>query len=120
MPCIHGLDENNCPTCRISNSTFPLNPINKKNLNENTSDSLNHLFKNKLSGNMNFEEDISPLKSNIRPNLIHNLPKPKLINSIPTFENKLFLERIESLSIEKPNDLSKITLETPDLNLDEE
>jgi len=123
MPCLHGLDDNNCPICRISSSTFPIKPINKKNLNENASDSFNNLFTNKLSGNMNFEEDIAPLKSSIRPNLIHDLPQPKLISSIPTFENNLFLERIKSLSIEKPNDLGiskKILLENPELNLDEE
>ena len=72
---------------------------------------------------MDFEDDITVIKSNIRPNLINDFPKPNLINSIPTFENSLFLGRINDLSIEKPNDLGiskKILLENPELNLEEE
>jgi len=123
MPCMHGLDDSNCPICRLSSSTFPINPINKASLNKNALNSFNHLFNNKLSGNMDFEYDISLIKRNIRPNLINDFPKPKLINSIPNFENNLFLERINNLSIEKPNDLGiskKILLENPELNLEEE
>lgn len=122
MACMHGLDDNNCPICRMSSSTFPINPINKTSLNKNTLNSFNHLFKNKLSGNMDFEDDISIIKSNIRPNLINDFPKPNLINSIPTFENNLLLERINDLKIEKPNDLGisrKTLLENPELNLEE-
>ncbi|MHA1669364.1 MAG: hypothetical protein ACTSV5_02170 [Promethearchaeota archaeon] len=122
MPCIHGLEDNNCPICRISNFTFPINSINKINLNENVLDSFKHLFRNKLSGNMDFEEDISITKNNIRSNLINDFPKPTLINTIPNFENKLFLERINNLNIEKPNDLKisrKILLEKAELNLEE-
>jgi hypothetical protein len=33
MPCIHGLDEINCPTCRILKSTAPLDGIRLKKLN---------------------------------------------------------------------------------------
>ncbi|MBY9017822.1 MAG: hypothetical protein KGD66_03220 [Candidatus Lokiarchaeota archaeon] len=123
MACMHGLDDNNCPICRMSSSIFPINPINKPSLNKNALNSFNHFFKNKLSGNMDFEDDITVIKSNIRPNLINDFPKPNLINSVPTFENSLFLERINDLSIEKPNDLGiskKILLENPELNLEEE
>ncbi|MCJ7650508.1 MAG: hypothetical protein MUP85_18010 [Candidatus Lokiarchaeota archaeon] len=122
MTCMHGLDDNNCPICRMSSSTFPINPINKTSLNKNALNSFNHLFKNKLSGNMDFDDDISMSRNNVRPNLINDFPKPNLINSIPSFENKLFIERINSLRIEKPNDLKiskKISLENPELNLEE-
>jgi len=123
MTCMHGLDDNNCPICRMSNSNYPINPINRTSLNKNALNSFNHLFNNKLSGNMTFEDDVSTADRNIRPNLINDFPKPNLINSIPSFENKLFLERINSLSIKKPNDLGiskKISLENPELNLEEE
>ncbi|MBY9002403.1 MAG: hypothetical protein KGD73_00375 [Candidatus Lokiarchaeota archaeon] len=123
MTCMHGLDDNNCPTCRMARSTFPINPINKKNVKKNDLNSFNHFFNNKLSGNIAFEDDVSISKSNIKPNLINDFPKPYLINSIPSFENKLFLERINSLSIEKPNDLKiskKTSLENPELNMEEE
>ena len=123
MPCIHGLEDNHCPICRISNSTLPINRINKNLMKKNELDSFNHLFKNKISGNMDFEEDVSLTTSNLRPNLINDFPKPTFINSIPNFENKLFLERIDSLSIEKSNNLGltrKISLEKPELNLEEE
>ena len=119
---MHGLDDYNCPICRMSSSTFPINPINKTILKKNALNSFNHLFKNKLSGNMDFDDDISMPRNNVRLNLINDFPKPNLINSIPSFENKLFIERINSLRIEKPNDLKiskKISLENPELNLEE-
>ncbi len=123
MACIHGLENNNCPICRISRSTFPINSINKIDLKKNELSPFKNLFRNKLSTDMTFKDDISNISRNYRPNLIYDFPKPNLINSIPNFENKLFLERIDNISIEKPNDLRrsrKISLENPELKLDEE
>jgi len=123
MVCMHGLDDNNCPICRVSSSTFPVNPINKKSLKNNDLNSFSHLFAKKLSGSVTFEDDVSISRSIIKPKLINDFPKPNIINSIPNFENKLFIERINSLSIENPNDLrisKKISLENPELNLEEE
>ena len=123
MPCIHGLDENNCPMCRISKSMSPINQINEKRLDKNPSDKINNLFKNKLNRNIEFRDDILPHQKKFQPNLIHDFPKPNLINSIPNFENKLFIERAESLNLKKKNEmefLRKESLEKPELNLEED
>jgi hypothetical protein len=122
MPCIHGLDQYNCPICRISNSTLPINPIHKKDFNKESSSSFAELFKNKLSGEKDFKEEMSPLKSNMQPNLINHLPKPNLINSIPNFDNMLFNERINKLKLENQDNLKiskKISVENTELNLED-
>lgn len=123
MPCIHGLEDNNCPICRISDSTLPIKRINENLMKKDDLNSFSHLFNKKLSGNMDFIEDISVNRNNLRPNLINDLPKPNFINSIPNFANKLFLERIDNLSSEKSNNLGltmKNSLKKPELNLEEE
>ena len=122
MPCLHGLDENNCPICRISLSMSPINQISDKELDKNPSDKFNKLFKNKLHRNVDFKKDIIPHNKNVRPNLIHDFPKPNLINPIPNFENKLFLERASNLNLEKKDDLllKKVPIENQELNLEEE
>jgi curved DNA-binding protein CbpA len=119
MPCIHGLDEINCPTCRILKSAAPLNGIKLKKLRFPT-------FNDSISKkNLNLEKkliDEVSLKNRITrsPNLIS---KPTFINDVPNFRNELFLERSKELDISKEDNYGitkKIPLENPEWKFDEE
>lgn len=119
MTCIHGLDENNCPTCRILKSTLPLKEIKLKKTNFLKADDLlsnkNANLERKL-----FDELISN-KPNISPP--NRIAKPSFINEIPNFRNEIFLERVKDLDISKEDNFritKKIHLETPEWDFDEE
>ena len=113
MTCIHGLDDINCPTCRIIRSSVPLKGISLKKLNSVMS---NDLVSRK---NINLEkkliDEISSKKAILTPpNLIS---KPPVINEIPKFKDRLFLERIKDLDITKEDNygiLKKVPLEKPE------
>ena len=119
MPCIHGLDETNCPTCRIIKSTIPFNGINLKKTNFLRA---NDLFSRKNTSLENkLIDEIMVKKTNPSPpNLIL---KPKFINEIPTYRNELFLERSKDLEIikeDKHGITKKIPLEIPEWKFEEE
>ncbi|MFX1419139.1 MAG: hypothetical protein ACFE9N_09495 [Promethearchaeota archaeon] len=118
MTCIHGLDEINCPTCRIINSTLPLNRINLKKTNFLKANDLVH------RRNLNLENNLSDelaLKK-INPTPLNLIKKPISINGIPNFQNELFLERSRDLDIVKEDIQGiskKITLENPEWNFED-
>ena len=119
MPCIHGLDENNCPTCRILKSTIPLRGIRLKKLNFPA-------VKNSLSKkNINLEkkliDEITLKKGNPHPPTL--ISKPRFINEVPNFKNELFLERTKELDISKEDNhgiTKKFSLENPEWKFEEE
>ena len=86
MPCIHGLDEISCPTCRILKSAAPLDRIKSKKLMFPT-------FNDSLSRkNLNLEKkliDEFSLKNRI-PHSPNFISKPTFINEVPNFQNELF------------------------------
>ena len=120
MPCIHGLDENNCPTCRTMNSLIPENRINLNQHNLKPQSQFNKLYLNK---NDKFLNDLIPNKAQSTSNIINIIPKPTLVNEIPNFENKMFKDRLKEIDISK-SDLfgisKKISLETPEWKFEEE
>ena len=102
MPCIHGIDETNCPICRITESTVPIKYPNLKEVHNNdlkpNNPHLEHLF----SENNNLQNElISKNDVNLNPRLINLIPKPNVINEIPSFKNQLFLERLREIDISK-------------------
>ncbi len=121
MTCIHGLDEINCPTCRISRSTLPIKKLKAKR--ERFVKIENQYFKK----NSHLKEELENELTNKRINPTHNkfnlIPKPKLINEIPDFKNKMFLERLKELDLDKGDILGipkKIPLENPEWKFKEE
>jgi hypothetical protein len=119
MTCIHGLDESNCPTCRILKSTVPLKEVKLKKTNFLKADDLlsnkNINLERKL-----FDEIISKKPSLSPPNRI---AKPSFINEIPNFRNEIFLERVKDLDISKEDNFGitkKIHLENPEWDFEEE
>ena len=123
MSCIHGLDNNNCPICRISKSTIPNTPIAKNSIKVENLRPENPFFKNYIEKKKQSEEYLTENNTLLRPNLINPLPVPNLITKIPTFENKDFMKKLDALDLKglDPHGISKkIKLESPTVKLDEE
>ena len=119
MTCIHGLDEINCPTCRILKSTAPLTQHSPKS--ENFLKIKHPIFKN----NNNLEQKlIHQITSNKPiPNTPNFVSKPRFINEIPDFRNELLNKRLKELDLVK-EDIhgisKKIPLESPEWKFGEE
>ncbi len=119
MPCIHGLDEINCPTCRILKSTVPLKGINGKKTNFLNANDL--LSKKKINLEKKLIDEITFKKTNPHPPNL--LAKPNFIYEIPNFRNELFLERSKDLNLTKEDNYGitkKIPLESPEWKFEEE
>jgi len=115
MPCIHGLDEVNCPTCRITIFTLPKNAIK---INMQTRIKSEYPFS--IANSKENEEHFDELKLNLPDmhktsrNLISN---PKLLTKLPDFQNKMLLDRMREIEISKSNILKlskKINLASPE------
>jgi len=122
MSCIHGLDNNNCPICRISKSTIPNTPIAKNPIKIENLRPENPFFKNYMGKKKQSEEYLTKNNTLLRPNLINPLPVPNLITKIPTVENKVFMKKLDALNLKglDPHGISKkIKLESPTVKLDE-
>ena len=119
MTCIHGLDEINCPMCRILKSTAPLKEFNQKN--KDFLKIKHPLFKNNKNLDEKLISEITAKKTGLHsPNFIS---KPHFINEIPNFRNELFYERVKELDLTKEDNFNiskKISLENPEWNFDEE
>ncbi len=123
MSCIHGLDNNNCPICRISKSTIPNTPIAKNSAKIENLRPENPFFKNHIENKNQSEEYLTKKNTLLKPNLINPLPVPNLINKIPNFENKDFMKKLDGLDLKGLDThgiLKKINLESPTVKLDEE
>ena len=119
MTCIHGLDEVNCPTCRILKSTTPLKTPSLKNTNILK---IEHpTFKNNKNLSQKLINEITSKKTGLNtPNYIS---KPRFINEIPNFRNELFFERVNELDLVKEDNhgiTKKIPLESPEWKFEEE
>ena len=119
MTCIHGLDEINCPTCRILKSTTPL-----KELRPNNKDFLkikHPLFKNNRDLDEKLISEITSKKKGLHsPTFIS---KPRFINEIPNFRNEFFYERVKELDLTKVENYKiskKLLLENPEWKFEEE
>jgi len=121
MTCIHGLDERNCPTCRILKSTKPINTIKAKNVG--LPELGNPLFKKNSELKNEIVKDLVNKRLNLTINPPNTIPKPTLITEIPNFENKLFFERVKDLDISKEDTFGiskKIPLKNPEWHFEEE
>jgi hypothetical protein len=123
MSCIHGLDNNNCPICRISKSTIPNTPIAKNPVKIENLRPENPFFKKYIENKKQSEEYLTKKNALLKPNLINPLPVPNLITKIPNFENNDFMKKLDALDLKglDPHGISKkIKLESPTVKLDEE
>lgn len=113
--CIHGLDEMNCPTCRIIRSTLP-----KNFLDTNNNPFLkikNPLFRKNYHDDQEVLKELLPKKVNSNSNPINLISRPNLINEIPNFKNKMLSERLNELDLTKFDKFGiskKTSLESPE------
>jgi len=123
MVCKHGLDEINCPICRISTSTRPLNNLNLEILNSNPLKTENPFFKKHITNKQKLERNVFHLQNALKPNFIHKIPEITMVNQIPDFGNKIFNEQLENIDISKSDKFGiskKISIIKPELDLESE
>ena len=121
MPCVHGLDENNCPTCRIIKSTLPINSL--KSIKSPALKIESPFFRRDNRLNEKISNELTAKKLNITHLSLNLISKPPFINEAPNFENKIFLERAKELDISKDDNFGiskKIQLESPEWQFEEE
>ena len=119
---MHGLENNNCPICRMTKSTVPRTPIlNNKDKNVNLRPE-NPFFKKHLSNKNQTEDILTKRNELLRPQIINPIPMPNLLNPIPNFENNELMKRLDELDIERWDTFGiskKVKLEKPHLKLDD-
>ena len=121
LTCIHGLDEENCPTCRIIRSTLPRTKVEGSGLPDFKIK--NPFYKGDASLNDKLSKEITTKKLNMPKTTLSPILKPTLITDIPKFENKLFSERLTELDISKEDNFKiskKIPLENPNWKFEDE
>lgn len=123
MVCKHGLDEINCPICRISVNTRPANDLNLEMLNINPLKTENPFFKKHITNKKKLERKVFHIQNTLKPNLIHKIPEINKVNQVPDFGNKIFNEQLENMDISKSDKFGiskKISLTKPELDLKSE
>ncbi|MHA1491228.1 MAG: hypothetical protein ACTSRI_16460 [Promethearchaeota archaeon] len=117
MTCIHGLDEINCPNCRIMKASFPLNDLKIKELYNNDFTIKNPYFNKKFDKKDDFSQYLIPKKLGFKLNSFFPISTPRVLNDLPDFRSKMFREKLSELEITKADtfQLSKKTsLESPE------
>lgn len=118
MPCIHGFDEINCPTCRIIRFTIPKSCIkieSKDGIRPN-----NSFSKLNLNDEDKLYEELKTSLPNFNKNITNLITTPRTLNNLPNFENKMLLERLDETDISKSNIFKfskKTSLANPELEL---
>ncbi|MFX0188276.1 MAG: hypothetical protein ACFE8A_11140 [Candidatus Hodarchaeota archaeon] len=123
MPCIHGLDEINCPTCQKVKSSVPENLLKINKLYNNELKPYNPHFEQYNIENEDFLKDLRPQKEYLNLNISNAFPKLNLLNEIPNFKSNLLLDRLKELDITN-SDIYEISkrrsLKSPELKLEKE
>ena len=123
MPCIHSLDNNNCPICRMTKSTIPLTPIHDDAAKIENLRPENPFYKKYLANKNRIGEDLMKNNYLLQPHIINPLPTPNLINTIPSFESKELRQKLDELTIERFDKYGvskRVKLENAHLKLDED
>ena len=122
MPCIHGLDEINCPSCRIMRFSLPKNTPKISELYSNPLKSDPPFFRLNTKECGNGINEKKPNLPDLHKTSINVISKPKLLNDLPSFENKMLLERLDQIEVSKSEILkiSKISaLASPEWKIEE-
>ncbi len=123
MVCIHGLNEENCPICRISKYTYPSkykHIQNLKKIENSLRESLVQYLRTNFKQNHNLKENLPSNNSFSDIKIANSFSKSPLINNLPEFNNTMFVKRMEEIKINNPNKYhlsKKMSLEKPDWQL---
>ena len=122
MPCIHGLDEINCPSCRIMRFSSPKNPSKINDLYLNPLKPETPFFRLNEKKNESFIDEKKPNLPDLHKTPINIISTPNLLNKLPSFENKMLEERLGQIEVSKSEilNISKIsTLASPEWKIKE-
>ena len=117
MTCIHGLDENNCPTCRLIRTMLPLDPISKPERNKYDFRTKNSLFEENNSLKTNFNRDLKKKELSKHP-LLQQIPELTKFGELPNNINYLFNERLRMLQFSDTSHKLKIDIDNHEIELD--
>ncbi len=120
MPCIHGLDEINCPLCRITQASLPKIPLYADSMQNDLLNPKHPLFRQNSNKK---QESIDNLNLKRSPLIPKAISKPNMITDLPNFENKMFLERLNEINIAKSDKFGiskRIPLGSSELKLKKE
>ena len=117
MTCIHGLDEINCPICRMTVSSMPITSIDSKNPHYNELKPHFHRNEDKSAIVNDIVPKILQSKAQFDLNHVKNIPEARLLNQLPNFENDMFIKRLNELDLNKSDVFKiskKIEIENPE------
>ncbi len=117
MTCIHGLDESNCHTCRIIKSQLPEEKKKLDSRNINYLKPEHPVLRQSYKKKDEFEKDLMLTREPMSPKFINPIMKPSMLNELPSFENRMFQDRMAELNLDKSDifGISKrIPLESPE------
>jgi hypothetical protein len=121
MVCIHGLNEENCPICRLSKHTYPNKFLqNLKNIENPLRESLEQSIRTDFKKPPNLKKKLTSKNSFFHLRGITSFSKAPFINELPEFKNTMFIKRMNEIDINNPNKYQlskKIPLESPDWKL---
>jgi len=123
MTCIHGLDESNCPTCRIIKSALPEEQKKLDSRNINYLKPEHPVLRQSYKKKDEFEKDLMLTREPMSPKFINPIMKPNMLNELPSFENRMFQERMSEIDLDKSDifGISKrIPLESPEWKFKEQ
>ncbi len=101
MPCIHGLDEINCPACRIIRSSLPKGSAKISELYSNPLKSEPPFLQSKMKENEPLINEKEPNLPDLHKTSINVISTPNLLNKLPSFENKMLKERLDQIEVSK-------------------
>ena len=122
MTCLHGLEEINCPICRINASTIPKESFKVHDIHHNKLKPYYHESTLREDVNKRISTKFDQQQKLLRVNSINPIPEMKTLNEIPNLKNKMFEERLNELSFNKSNTiklLKRVPLENPDWKIEE-
>ncbi|MEJ2296189.1 MAG: hypothetical protein P8Y23_15670 [Candidatus Lokiarchaeota archaeon] len=122
MRCIHGFEENQCPTCRIGKVSIP--PISTKLIKENRMNlkAENPYFKEHLANKNEFENNLMNINKFSSPLFRPLVSKPTRLSFNPSIQNETLFKKLNEFSLHKIdnfNILEKIDLKEPELDLEQ-
>ncbi|TFF84522.1 MAG: hypothetical protein EU552_00405 [Promethearchaeota archaeon] len=122
MRCIHGFEENECPTCRIEKISIPPISSNFRKDDTNKLKAENPYFKKHLAIKNEFENNLLNRKKLSQPIFSNLLPKINGMTINSRTQNDTLLKTLDQYSIDhldKFKILKKVELKKPELDLED-
>ena len=106
MRCIHGLDEINCPICRMTINTLPRKFIETKNPRVNPLRPQILRYETNVKKQTRFEANLPQREQFAGLKQINPIPKTPFLKKIPNFKNRMFEERLKEINMRNPDKFS--------------